>query len=224
MSHTQLTNCTEKHNVTIPTRLWLRYRRCCRRLAQLDGIPALFMRLYLAPVLGQAGWQKYQYFADTVAWFGADGLQLPLPWLMAWLATSCELVGAVLLVLGLATRWIAIPLAVTMLVAIVTVHWPHGWLAIADASSWFADGTLLSNASVQQSTEKLARAKALLQTHGNYDWLTSSGNLVILNNGIEFAATYLVMLLALLTTGGGRYVSVDFWLARRWQRHPAARL
>lgn len=45
--------------------------------------------------------------------------------------------------------------------------------------------------------------------HGNYDWLTSSGSVVILNNGIEFAATYFVMLLALFFMGGGRYVSLD---------------
>lgn len=54
----------------------------------------------------------------------------------------------------------------------------------------------------------------ILQEHGNYEWLTESGNFVILNNGIEFAATYFVMLLALFFMGGGRYVSVDWWLAR----------
>ncbi|MOA56323.1 hypothetical protein D3C78_1802810 [compost metagenome] len=52
--------------------------------------------------------------------------------------------------------------------------------------------------------EKLERARALLKAHGNYDWLTSSGKLVVLNNGIEFAATYLLMLLALFFTGAGR--------------------
>jgi len=40
----------------------------------------------------------------------------------------------------------------------------------------------------------------------------------VLNNGIEFAATYLVMLAALFFLGGGRYVSVDYWLARRFRR------
>ena len=39
--------------------------------------------------------------------------------------------------------------------------------------------------------------------------------MVILNNGIEFAVTYAVMLLALIAQGGGRYVSLDYW-AMRW--------
>ena len=57
----------------------------------------------------------------------------------------------------------------------------------------------------------------ILQEHGNYDWLTGSGSLVISNNGIEWAATYLVMLLALFFTGAGRYFSLDYWIARRWR-------
>ena len=54
-----------------------------------------------------------------------------------------------------------------------------------------------------------------LSTYGNYDWLTSSGSFIILNNGVEFAVTYLVMLGALLVLGGGRYVSCDYWLSRK---------
>ena len=58
------------------------------------------------------------------------------------------------------------------------------------------------------------RARDILREHGNYAWLTEKGNLVVLNNGIEFAVTYLVMLLALLFSGGGRYTSVDYYLSR----------
>lgn len=36
----------------------------------LDGLPALLLRLYLAPVFIQAGWNKWQAFDNTVAWFG----------------------------------------------------------------------------------------------------------------------------------------------------------
>ena len=161
-----------------------------------------------------AGFHKYQSFSDTVDWFGNPdyGLGLPFPWLMAFLATSAELAGAVLLTLGLATRWISLPLIVTMIVAIVTVHLPNGWQAIADPNAPFA------NQQVIDSAEKLAKARELLQEHGNYDWLTSSGNFVVLNNGIEFAVTYLIMLLSLFFTGGGRYVSVDYLGAKHFQQ------
>ena len=32
-----------------------------------------------------------------------------------------------------------------------------------------------------------------------------------------FAATYLIMLLSLLFTGGGRFTSVDYWISQRFQ-------
>ena len=196
------------------------YQSVLHKLVYADGLPALLLRLYLAPVLLQAGWQKYQHFADTVSWFGNSdwGLGLPAPTLLAALAVAAELGGGVLLLLGCLTRLVCLPLLVTMLVAIFAVHWPNGWLAIADASSWLADGTIWHNALVQAAAEKLAAAKDILQQHGNYDWLVSSGKLVILNNGIEFAATYFIMLLVLLFHGGGRYVSLDYWLARRLRK------
>lgn len=182
------------------------------RLQPLDGLAPLALRLYLVPVFWMAGTHKVADFDGIVDWFGnADyGLGLPFPFLMALLATGTEVIGAVLLLLGLATRWIAIPLMVTMLVAAFAVHAPNGWQAIADAGAPFA------NERVMEAPEKLERARSILQEHGHYEWLTSSGDFVILNNGMEFAVTYFVMLLALFFLGGGRYVSVDYWLARRF--------
>ena len=179
--------------------------------ATSSSLAALAIRIYLAPIFWMAGSNKLNHFNDTVAWFGNSdwGLGLPFPWLMAALATGAEIAGAVLLTLGLFTRLISIPLMVTMLVAIFSVHWANGWQAIADAQAPFA------NALVMEAPEKLARARAILETHGNYDWLTSSGKFVILNNGIEFAATYFIMLLALLGLGGGKYISADYWLWKK---------
>lgn len=185
----------------------------------LDGLAPLLLRLYLAPVLMQAGWNKMIGFESTVAWF-ESGLGLPFPTLMAALAAGAELFGGVLLLVGLATRWISIPLMITMLVAIFAVHWPNGWLAISDASSW------LANDRVTEGAERKARAIAILREHGNYAWLTGRGPITVLNNGIEFAATYFVMLLTLFFTGGGRYTSADYWLKRfslaRLSQHASA--
>lgn len=181
-----------------------------------DGLAPLALRLYLAPVFWMAGSAKAANFAATVAWFGdADGgLGLPLPTLMAALATGTELLGAVLLLAGLGVRLIALPLMATMLVAAVTVHWDHGWLAIAEGSGLFATTRTM------EAAERLAQAREILQTHGDYAWLTGRGRLVVLNDGIEFAATYFVMLLSLFFTGAGRGVSLDHWLARRVRRGP----
>ena len=190
------------------------YQQIVTRLQVADGIPLLLLRLYLAPVMIQAGWNKASSFDSIVDWFGNDdyGLGLPMPLVMAFLATAAELVGGVLLLLGVLTRLVSIPLMVTMIVAMVSVHAKNGWLAIADASSWLADGTILLNENIMAAPEKLAAAKSLLQEHGHYDWLTSSGNFVVLNNGIEFAATYFIMLLVLFIYGGGRFFSVDYYV------------
>ena len=190
------------------------YQQIVARLQVADSIPLLLLRLYLAPVMIQAGWNKASSFDSIVDWFGNDdyGLGLPMPLVMAFLATAAELVGGVLLLLGALTRLVSIPLMVTMIVAMVSVHAKNGWLAIADASSWLADGTILLNENIMAAPEKLAAAKSLLQEHGHYDWLTSSGNFVVLNNGIEFAATYFIMLLVLFIYGGGRFFSVDFYV------------
>lgn len=172
----------------------------------LDFLAPLLVRLYLAPVFWMAGTQKLLHMEDTIAWFGNPdwGLGLPLPTLMAWLAALTETVGAVLLLAGLAVRWVAVPLLVTMAVAALAVHWGNGWHAIAPSTD-------------PEIGERLARARALLQEHGNYDWLTARGSFVILQNGIEFAVTYFILCLGLFFTGAGNYLSVDYWLARRWR-------
>ncbi len=177
----------------------------------IDFLGPVALRAYLAPVFWVAGTNKLNHFDNTVAWF-EHGLGLPLPEVMAWLATWTEVGGAVLLVLGLATRWICIPLMATMLVAAFSVHWKNGWQAVHDLSSpW-------SNANAEGAVERLSRAKEILNEHGNYDWLTANGNFIVSNNGIEWAATYFVMLLALFFLGGGKYLSLDHWIFKAFRR------
>ena len=180
-----------------------------------DFLAPLAIRLYLVPVFWMAGTNKLSDVQSVAEWFGNPdwGLGLPFPLLMAWLATLTETLGAVLLLIGLGVRWISIPLMVTMLVAAFTVHWQNGWLAIAEGT-----GSLLANERTLAAVERLDRAKSLLKEHGNYEWLTEHGSFVVLNNGVEFAVTYFVMLLALFFFGAGRYLSVDHWLARSYRR------
>lgn len=169
----------------------------------IDGLAPLAMRLYLFFPLWMAGTQKLASMQNTIEWFGNSewGLGLPAPWLMAQLAAYAETVGASLLLLGFATRWACVPLIITMLVAIIAVHWDNGWAAIADSSA-------------PEIARRLGATTEILREHGDYDWLTEKGSLVILNNGTELAVTYLIMLVTLLFTGGGRYLSLDWYLGR----------
>jgi len=179
---------------------------------RLDFLATLPIRLYLAAVFCVAGTNKIAGFAGMVEWFGNSewGLGLPFPELMASLAIAAEVGGAMLLLLGLATRWASIPLIVTMLVAIFSVHLQNGWQAIHDPMSPWA------SANIDGAMERLEAAKSLLQQHGHYEWLTETGSFVISNNGIEWAVTYLLMLLTLVILGGGRYFSIDYWIAKRF--------
>jgi putative oxidoreductase len=188
-------------------------------LARVDFLGPLALRLYLVPVFWVAGMNKLGGFSDVVEWFGNPdwGLGLPLPWLMAALATGAEVGGAVMLLLGLGVRLIAVPLMVTMVVAAATVHWDNGWQAVHDLQSPFASAYTLGieSSDAVEAAERLSRARSILQEHGNYEYLTAKGSFVVSNSGIEWAATYFVMLLALFFSGAGRWVSLDYWMTRR---------
>ncbi len=192
--------------------LLIRLQRMMDFMARQSWLGSLALRAYLVPVFWVVGTNKLAGFDNVVAWFGNFewGLGLPFPELMAALAIGSEVGGAVLLTLGLAVRWITIPMMVTMVVAAVKVHWAHGWQAVHDYHSpW-------PSPHIDEAMERLDRAREILQTHGDWDWLTQYGNFVISNNGMEWAVTYFVMLLALFFLGGGRYVSLDWWIRRRW--------
>ncbi len=175
-----------------------------------DALGPLALRLYLVPVFWVAGTNKLSGMDNVIAWFGNPdwGLGLPFPALMAYLAVGAEVLGAIALLLGLAMRWFSIPLMVTMLVAAFQVHWKNGWQAVADPMSPFA------NASVEGAVERLDKAKDILREHGNFDWLTETGNFVVSNSGMEWAITYFVMLLALFFSGAGK-LSIDHLIAKK---------
>jgi len=194
----------------------------------LDFLAPLALRLYLVPVFWMSGTMKLNNAGldclssgcdftpkqDVIDWFGNTewGLGLPYPEVMAYLASYTEYFGAILLLIGLAVRWISIPLLATMVVAAVTVHLPNGWSAIS------AGGGMFATPRSEGAIERLDVAKGILQQHGNYSWLTENGSFIMLNNGIEFAATYSIMLLTLIFIGAGKYFSVDYFIARKWRR------
>ena len=180
---------------------------------RLDFLAPLALRLYLVPIFWMAGTKKLGNMESTIGWFGNPdwGLGLPFPELLAWLATLTEVVGAVALLIGLGVRWISIPLMFTMIIAATTVHMKNGWLAIAEGSGFFANDRTMA------AIDRLDRAKDILKEHGNYSWLTENGSFVILNNGIEFAATYFIMLLVLFFYGPGK-ASLDYFIEKRYGR------
>lgn len=190
-------------------KVMVRLRNGLDATRKVDFLGPLALRLYLVPVFWVAGTNKLGGMDSTIAWFGNAewGLGLPFPAVLAWLAVGAEVLGAIALLLGLAMRWFCIPLMVTMLVAAFKVHVENGWQAVADPMSPFP------GPSIEGAMQRLDKARELLREHGNYDWLTETGNFVVSNNGMEWAITYFVMLLALFFTGAGK-LSLDHAAAR----------
>ena len=197
------------------------------KFSGFDGLPLLLIRVFLAPIMIYAGFGKLQLGADVgffeqfladpnvVAWFGNPdwGLGLPIPSVLAFLAAWTELLGGWLLLFGLWTRLVSLPLMFTMAVAAGTAHWDNGWHAFPEAKltvpwEWRMD-------LIEEGNQRKAAAIEVLKQHGDYGWLTEAGSITVLKGGIEFAATYFVMLMVLFFYGGGRYFSLDYWLALR---------
>ena len=103
------------------------YKRFVSIVNNGQSITLLFIRLALAYTFWDTGKKKFEDIASIAEWF--QSLEIPAPTLNAYMATYTELIGALLLVLGLGTRIISIPVIITMIVAIKTVHWENGFPA-----------------------------------------------------------------------------------------------
>lgn len=100
----------------------------------LTSLALLLLRLVMAWEFFESGREKFRganWFADI-----ADKFPWPiklLPVSLNWtMATYAELIGAVLLALGLATRFSAFSLMVITVVAISAVHWPEKWSTLSE--------------------------------------------------------------------------------------------
>jgi len=96
-------------------------------LSNGQSVSLLFARLAVAYGFYDPAMQKWSDISSVASWF--DSIGIPFPTLNAYMAASTELLGVVLLVLGLFTRLISLPLMFMMIVAIMTVHLSHGFTA-----------------------------------------------------------------------------------------------
>ncbi len=103
------------------------YKNATQKLESLKDLPPLFFRLVLAYGFYGPAMMKWGNINGIADWFGSMGI--PFPTLNAYMAASTEMAAVILLPLGLATRIISIPLIITMIVAIVTVHLGNGFEA-----------------------------------------------------------------------------------------------
>ena len=103
------------------------YQNFSRKVEILKDLPLLFLRLILAYGFYTPALNKLKDFKSVGEWF--DSMNYPAPLLSAYLAGITETLGVILLIIGLGTRFISIPLMMVMLVAIFTVHIGNGFAA-----------------------------------------------------------------------------------------------
>jgi len=96
-------------------------------LQNFQSLALLLARLIVAYGFLEPALMKWNDMGAVAQWFGSMGI--PFPTLNAYMAGTTEIVGVVLVALGLFTRLISIPMMVIMVVAIMTVHLGHGFSA-----------------------------------------------------------------------------------------------
>ena len=79
------------------------------------------LRVIVGLVFAAHGYEKLGMGADQVAGFFSS-ISIPLPLFFAYFITYLELIGGILLILGLLTHWISKLFSIEMLVAFLTVH------------------------------------------------------------------------------------------------------
>ena len=96
-------------------------------LSRWQGWGITVLRITVGIVFLAHGGQKlFVVGFDNVAGFMGK-IGVPAPMLAAIVVSLVEFLGGVALVVGAFTRWAAVPLAITMLVAIMTVHLKAGF-------------------------------------------------------------------------------------------------
>ncbi|MCK4750873.1 MAG: DoxX family protein [Bacteroidales bacterium] len=103
------------------------YNKFVEGTEKLRDIPLLLFRLILAIGFYEPAMMKLKNLSGIAEWFGS--MNYPLPGVSAFLAMVTEVLGVVLITLGLGTRVIAIPMMFVMLIAIFTVHISNGFAA-----------------------------------------------------------------------------------------------
>ncbi|MCD6211735.1 MAG: DoxX family protein [Sulfurovum sp.] len=89
------------------------------------NIVVLMARWLIAYGFAVPALAKINNLEGTIVWF--EQIHIPFPVLAAYLVSSIETLGIVLLVLGLFTRYISVLLSCVMLGAILFVHLQHGF-------------------------------------------------------------------------------------------------
>jgi putative oxidoreductase len=107
------------------------FKKYKNNLEKFNWFPALTTRIAVGWVFVESGWGKLHNIEKVTGYFTSLGI--PLPAVQAPMVAGIEFLGGIMLILGLATRIVSIPLIGIMSVAILTAKWSE----IASTSDLF---------------------------------------------------------------------------------------
>ncbi|MEO5915109.1 MAG: DoxX family protein [Luteolibacter sp.] len=90
----------------------------------------LFLRITIGYRFYLSGKGKLAHFDKTTAFF--EDLHIPAPAFHAGLVGCTEMIGGILLMVGLGTRLASVPLIISMIVAYLTAHREEGFASLYD--------------------------------------------------------------------------------------------
>ena len=103
------------------------YRKFVEGTEKLHDVQLFLFRIILVIGFYSPAMMKVKNLEGVAEWFGS--MSYPFPMVSAILAMTTEVLGIVLLTLGLGTRVIALPMMFVMVVAIFTTHISNGFAA-----------------------------------------------------------------------------------------------
>lgn len=89
-------------------------------LSLFAWLPPLVARLTIASVFIESGWGKLHHIDKVIGFF--TDLGLPAPAFQAHLVATTEFLGGCLMLAGLCTRFVSVPLGIIMIVALMTAN------------------------------------------------------------------------------------------------------
>jgi len=96
------------------------YERVIDKINLLQPVLLLLLRLYIGYEAMVSGWAHLHNIDKTTEFFAS--LNIPMPRLNVYIAGYTELVGGALLLVGLASRIVAVPFTFNFLIAILSVN------------------------------------------------------------------------------------------------------
>ena len=121
------------------------YDRFAKRSDEAQSLLLLLIRLYIGYRSAVSGWGHWTHFHRTVAVFA--NLHIPLAKINLALSASTELLGGILLLLGLCSRPVALLMAFNFLVAILSVelsNYSFSW-RLLDSAIWNGQTPILQD-------------------------------------------------------------------------------